>query len=95
MGRLYGNPNRPKHVGNQDYLFQVIRYIHRNPLEAGLVNDLQSWPYSNYPECIGVRNGTLYPAQLIQEWFGSPEEYRKYVEENFDGDYRNIQPYLF
>jgi len=93
-GRVYENPNPPKHVDDEAYLFQVIRYIHRNPLEAGLVNDLLSWSFSNYPEFTGHRKGNLYPAALIQEWFDTPEEYRRYVEEDFD-NYDKIRYYLF
>jgi len=93
-GRLYDNPNPPKHVDDTAYLFQVCRYIHRNPLDAHLVNDLADWPYSNYPEYIDQRDGTLVPRDLVAEWFGSPEEYRKFVESG-DEDYDDLGPYLF
>jgi len=95
-GRLFDNPNPPKHVADETYLFQVCRYIHRNPLEAGIVKTLESWPYSNYPEFIGIRNGRLYPRDLVREWFASPEEYRRFVEVDFDSEkYRSIRRYLF
>jgi len=33
--------------GRQSYLENCFFYIHQNPLEAGLVNDLSKWPYSS------------------------------------------------
>jgi len=93
-GRLYENPNPPKRIDDEDYLFQVCRYIHRNPLEAGLVKNLANWPYSNYPEFIEIRNGILYLKYLVTEWFVSPEKYRKFAE-GMDKGFDNIRPYLF
>ncbi|OGG27101.1 hypothetical protein A2960_03100 [Candidatus Gottesmanbacteria bacterium RIFCSPLOWO2_01_FULL_39_12b] len=35
-------------VEKESYLLQVHRYIHLNPLKAGLVNSLQDYPWSSY-----------------------------------------------
>ena len=39
-------------------------YIHRNPLEAGLVNDLRDWEFSSYPDYAGLRHGRLVNRDL-------------------------------
>jgi len=93
-GRLFENPRAPKHIAKVSYLFSVCRYIHRNPLEAGLVKQLVDWPYSNYPEFIGERKGNFYPGDLLEEWFASPIEYKKFVESENEDD-RQIDSYLF
>ena len=96
-GRLFEKQGDGKEVDDKEYLLHVCRYIHLNPLEAGLVDELENWQYSNYPEFIGIRNGTLFARSLINEWFESGEDYRQfvmdYVEEK--NRYQEIQKYLF
>lgn len=95
-GKLFENPRDPKIIDDENYLFQVCRYIHRNPLDADLVKNLADWSYSNYPEFIGVRSDTLYPEELVTEWFPTPEGYRQFVEDDFDDQgYGKIGQYLF
>ncbi len=48
------------------------RYIHANPVKHGQVADLMEWPYSNYLEWIGERNGTLVDRDFVREHFASP-----------------------
>jgi len=43
----------------ESFLINCLRYIHRNPLKAGLVREIKDWPYSSYPDYAGLRNGTL------------------------------------
>ncbi|HEX9756819.1 MAG TPA: transposase, partial [Nitrospiria bacterium] len=35
-------------VDEESYLLSVVRYIHRNPVEAGLVRGLDRYPWSSY-----------------------------------------------
>ena len=34
------------------------------------------------PEFIGLRQGALYDAAFVREQFGTPDEYRKFVEDD-------------
>ena len=47
-----------------DYLLNCFMYIHQNPLLAGLVEKIEDWEYSSYPEYVGKRNGTLVNLNL-------------------------------
>ena len=80
-GRLFESPFRAVHVSCEDYLLHLCRYLHRNPLEAGLVNDPAAWPYSNYLEWIGQRDGTLVDRTFVQAYFPTPAEYKRFVLE--------------
>ena len=44
--------SRPGELG---YDFYCFHYIHQNPLMAGLVNNLEDWEFSSYPDFIGKR----------------------------------------
>ncbi len=87
-----GQPERPRlcRMALGRHLLQVTRYIHRNPVEAGLVEHPADWLWSSY-------RGYLDPADApgwlrsdaVLGWLGSigaRQRYRRYVE-SFD---RNI-----
>jgi len=40
-------------VDEDNYLLQVCRYVHRNPLEAGIVKDLIDYPWSSHQSYLG------------------------------------------
>ncbi len=80
-GTLFEGPFRALHVAKDEYLVHLCRYVHRNPLEAGLVTSLDDWPYSNYLEWIGQRDGTLVDREFVRGYFASPEEYVRFVVE--------------
>ena len=50
VGHLFQDRFKSEAVENQRYLFTVIRYIHQNPLKAGLCTRLEDYPYSSYQE---------------------------------------------
>ena len=80
-GTLFEGPFRAIMVAQDEYLVHLCRYIHRNPLEAGLVDHPARWEFSNYREWVGERNGTLVDRALVREWFPSPGEYEQFVME--------------
>jgi REP element-mobilizing transposase RayT len=79
QGTLFEGRFRHVWVEQEEYLVHLCRYIHLNPLKAGLVSRLEDWPYSNYLEWVGLRPGTLRDEELIAERFPSPEAYREFV----------------
>ena len=42
-------------VDTDSYLLDVLRYIHRNPLEAGIVSDLGAYPWSSHRAYLGQK----------------------------------------
>lgn len=55
-GHLFQDRYRSEAVENEDYFLKVIRYIHQNPIKAGITNDLKKYPWSSYNEYFG-KNG--------------------------------------
>lgn len=49
-GTLFSNRYKSEPVEDERYFFNLIRYIHQNPIKANIVKDLQEYPYSSYPE---------------------------------------------
>jgi len=67
------------HVTSSNYLLHLSRYIHRNPVEAGLVKNPEDWEYSSYRDYIGLRKGTLPRMNVILGEFYDVAEYVQFV----------------
>ena len=80
-GTLFEGPYKAVHVEEDSYLLHLCRYIHRNPLDAGLVNDPSEWPYSNYLEWVCERAGSLVDIEFVRLFFPEPQKYTQFVME--------------
>ena len=78
-GTLFEGPFKSIDIERDNHLTHLCRYIHRNPLEAGLVTNLDDWPYSNYLEWIGKRAATLYDANFVKDQFINSDDYERFV----------------
>ena len=104
-GSLFRGRYKAICVETDSYQLQLSRYIHRNPLEARVVDDLEKYPWSSYLSYI---SNTKTPEWLYQaDIFGQlgarsrrRERYKSYVEQGIDEEIRqfyskgNQVPYL-
>ncbi|PKO15842.1 MAG: transposase [Chloroflexi bacterium HGW-Chloroflexi-10] len=79
---LFQSAYRVKTVQTTAHLLHLCRYIHGNPVIHGYVTGPADWPYSNYLEFIGERQGTLYDPQFVIDIFGSAAAYRTFIYED-------------
>lgn len=54
IGNLFQDRFKSEPVDNDNYFLTVLRYIHQNPLKAGLVGDIDHYKWSSYKEYLGV-----------------------------------------
>ncbi len=52
-GYLFQGRFRSEPVEDDSYLLTVVRYIHQNPLKAGIVNHISDYKWSSYHEYLG------------------------------------------
>jgi REP element-mobilizing transposase RayT len=78
-GTLFEDNYKVAPVEDDSHLLHLCRYIHANPVKDGLVSDAADWPYSNYLEWIGERDGTLVDREFVGEHFPSPGSYQQFV----------------
>lgn len=67
------------------YLLQVSRYLHLNPVRAGLVAKPEEYPYSSYRSYVSSHKEDFVYRNLIWEMIannhkGGPKGYRQFVE---------------
>jgi len=54
IGNLFQDRFKSEPVENNNYFLTVLRYIHANPIKAGLVKDIKNYKWSSYSEYLGV-----------------------------------------
>ncbi|NEQ33043.1 MAG: transposase [Leptolyngbya sp. SIO4C5] len=79
-GSLFQGPFRAILVNEEAYLLHLSRYIHLNPVKAGLVARAEDWEFSSYPEYVGLRQGTLPQFEAVRRRVGAEQDYRLFVE---------------
>ena len=105
VGALFQGAFQARHVGENNHLLHLSRYIHLNPVEAGLVSRAEAWEFSSYREYIGLRKGTLPQMGVVLAQFASQDQdlrgyqnlggraseaYRAFAEAYVDGDQARI-----
>jgi putative transposase len=94
-GPLFEGRFRHVHVNRDEYVIHLCRYVHLNPVQAGLVARPEQWIYSNYLEWIGQRPGTLVDTDFIRQYFATPEAYVSFVENRISLQAeRSLQRYM-
>jgi REP element-mobilizing transposase RayT len=96
-GTLFEGRFKHKCVDNWDYLITLCRYIHLNPVKAGLVTNPEEWVYSNYQDWIGVRDGALVDKVFVKDHYPDPEDYQIFINDKVDElkSHEKINKYLF
>src|SRR3990172_2577520 len=79
VGTLFEDNYKVKPVLKSSHLLHLCRYIHGNPVKDGLVADPADWPYSNYLDWIGERDGKLVDRDFIESQFDNAQEYKKFL----------------
>jgi len=84
-GHLFQGRYKAIIVDRDSYLGELSRYIHLNPVRAGLVNKPEDYPYSSYRAYISAKVNDMITTDLVLRMVGagksdSRERYRAFVE---------------
>jgi len=77
-GHLFQNRYKSVVCEEDQYLLELIRYIHLNPLRAGLVKDLKEldrYPWTGHSAILGKRKNPLVPCPSPKNKKEKPEKY--------------------
>jgi len=78
-GPLFDGPYQAKLIDEDKYLLHLSRYIHLNPVSAGLVNRAEDWEFSSYRDYIGTRTSGFINPNIITGYFADSSEYEEFV----------------
>ena len=93
-GSLFEGRFQTRLVDSDAYLLQLTRYIHLNPVKAGLVQRPEDWEFSSYQDYVDLRRGTLPQRDVVLQQAGTVLAYRQFVE-SAAIDTSSIQHLLF
>ena len=79
-GALIANRYKSVPVEIDEYFLQLIRYIHQNPIKAGIVEKVENYPYSSFLEYVNKKD--LADADFLLKMVSLQEfvEYHQEIE---------------
>lgn len=87
-GHLFSGRFKSLVVDKSAHLLALSRYIHLNPVEAGMARKAEEYPWSSMVYYLNPRKAPefLFTREIL-DWFGdSPEQYRIFVLEGLNED---------
>ena len=81
VGYVFRDRYRAEPIYDYAHLVTCIKYIHNNPLKAGIVDDLNNYPFSSYNDYMKDR----VEKDIIVEVFGNDPTYKDKIAGNVDG----------
>ncbi len=92
-GHLFQGRFRSLVVDIDRYLLELVRYVHLNPVRAGLVAEPESWPWSSHRGYVGRDDERLVDTDFVLAMFApslrlARRRYASFVREGIDEPYR-------
>jgi len=85
-GTLFEGLSKSKLVDDSSYALRLVRYLHLNPVRAGLVNHPNGWAFSDYLAWTGQQTGEFYDKNFGSMLFSNPDQYRLFVDDGLEQD---------
>lgn len=79
VGTLFQGNVKKRFVEDDDYLAETIKYIHLNPVKAGLCDKPEKWGFSDYREWIDLDETLRNIAFERDNIFGSAKDYAELI----------------
>jgi putative transposase len=88
-GHLFQNRFLSEAVENDSYLMTVQRYIHQNPLKAGMVDKIKEYKWSSYGEYLNRKEELCSTGFLIDVF----DNYESFIKYNIEKDDTKVMEY--
>lgn len=80
IGHLFQSRYNAEILDKDEYILEVSRYIHLNPVKAKIVDKAEEYNWSSYSMYIGVKEEKLITSNGILSYFRKGEEKELYKE---------------
>jgi len=84
-GGLFQRPFKRKKILDQEYLKQVVYYIHRNPMHHKMVAKPEEYSFTSYHDLIS-NHPTFLKREDVLDWFDGPSHFSDYHKMHFEID---------
>lgn len=89
-GPVFEGNFRAVHIGTDEQLLHLSRYIHLNPVSSYLVENPEDYPYSSYRLYLRKATSDIINSSLVLGQFSSTEKYQQFVLSRKD-DQRELE----
>ncbi len=79
-GSLFQQHTKAKCLVEPEHALTCFHYLHQNPLRAGLVRQMENWPFSSFKDYCGFRNGTICNQSRTRLLLDLPENHLHFYE---------------
>ncbi|MGE5380540.1 MAG: transposase [Methylocystaceae bacterium] len=83
-GHVFQGRYHSQRIDNDSYLLEVSRYIHLNPVRAGITDLPEQYPYSSYRVYVGHSDLVPIVTEYVNEHFVTPQAYKTFVLEGIE-----------
>lgn len=83
-GSLFIPNFKRKKIETDQYLTNVIHYIHANPVHHGFAKNVSDWPWSSYREILSGNTSSWLKREEIINWFGNQQEFFQFHQQPID-----------
>jgi hypothetical protein len=81
VGHLFQNRYHSELIEDEAYLLQTSKYIHLNPVKAGIVDQPIKYPWSSYGVYMGVyKNNLIHEDETLAYFQYDRRLYKNFVE---------------
>ena len=97
VGHLFQDRFKSEGIENDTYLLAAVRYIHNNPVKAGLVKNIEEYKWSSYISYTSTRSqNSSIDKRFVLEIFSDNDEkairlFRDYSKMQDDGQFIDVQ----
>jgi REP element-mobilizing transposase RayT len=76
VGHLLNGRYRDTPIEKEEHLFAALRYIALNPVEAGACGRAEDWPWSSYPQLVGLARPSRFVSRtwVLAQFAPHPRE---------------------
>ena len=93
-GGLFQDRFRSEPINDDVYLLSALRYIHQNPVKAGMCKRVEDYRWSSYADYIGEDDGLADAADILAMFSAKPQNQTKlfveFMEEESDAGFADI-----
>lgn len=85
-GSLYQGKFQAKRVNTDEQLIHLFRYVHINPLSAGLISKqkLTKYPWSSLPSFVNRQKNKICTKKYLLDYFDNPDKLIKFTLAPFE-----------
>ena len=99
LGPLFHDRFKSEPIEDDTYLLSLIRYIHRNPVQAGLCKNLEDYEWSSFAEYMAQDNNLVDTTYVLEMFFQSTKNrlilFREFTDKENADSFMDISDKVF